>query len=220
MFLVLIPPSLSCFATKLYSSTFKYVTILSHRGSFYKPNRLMSQRSGMNSEDPKKQSLEQKPDKKPQKVFGPSPEQAASESRQRDDPSSTPTAQTPVNTSPSSSKPTSRKTSGQSSRKGGPSSGKSSGVDVKPKHQYFKSRRIKNGTLERPWLDKPDPREKWQTIIPLIGLFVGLVIAGFLIWDGIRSVGHYKYCPVLDEDFTSGFNEQLWTKEVEVGGFG
>ncbi|KAF2810496.1 glucan endo-1,3-beta-D-glucosidase [Mytilinidion resinicola] len=86
--------------------------------------------------------------------------------------------------------------------------------------QYFHSRRIKKGSVEKPWLDRKDSREKWVTIIPLIGIFVGLAISGILIWDGLRSVVNHKYCEVLIEDFSGGLNKAIWTREVEVGGFG
>jgi hypothetical protein len=66
-----------------------------------------------------------------------------------------------------------------------------------------------------------DPREKWVTIIPLIGLSIGVALAGFLVYDGIRSVVNHKYCPVLTEDFSAPtLNDRIWTKEVEAGGFG
>ncbi|KAI7513464.1 putative beta-1,3-glucan-binding protein, partial [Hortaea werneckii] len=43
---------------------------------------------------------------------------------------------------------------------------------------------------------------------------------GFLIYDGLQSVSNLNYCPVLDDDFSNGFNNKVWTKEVEVGGYG
>jgi hypothetical protein len=54
----------------------------------------------------------------------------------------------------------------------------------------------------------------------LIGLALGTAIAAFLVYDGIHSVVHHKYCPVLSDDFSGGFNTDVWTKEAEVGGFG
>ncbi|KAF8540093.1 concanavalin A-like lectin/glucanase domain-containing protein [Trichophaea hybrida] len=86
--------------------------------------------------------------------------------------------------------------------------------------RYFHSRRIKKGEVSKPWLEKKDPREKWVTIIPCVGLFFGLAICGLLVWLGLRSVVNHKYCPVLMEDWSNGFDESIWTREVEVGGFG
>lgn len=99
------------------------------------------------------------------------------------------------------------------------SSGFSSGYRIPPRGDYFRSRRVKKGEVERPWLDKKDPREKWVTILPVTGFLVGLAITGILIWDGIRSVAVHDYCEVFSEDFSS-WNSEVWTKEVEVGGFG
>ncbi|KAL7621021.1 hypothetical protein AAE478_008333 [Parahypoxylon ruwenzoriense] len=85
--------------------------------------------------------------------------------------------------------------------------------------RYFHSRRVKKGEVEKPWLDKKDPKEKWVTIIPILGIIVGLGIAGFLVWDGLRSVVKHNYCLVLEDNFAL-FDDAIWTKEVQVGGFG
>lgn len=86
--------------------------------------------------------------------------------------------------------------------------------------RFFHSRRVHKGDAEKPWLEKKDPKEKWVTILPIIGILVGLGVSGFLVWDGLRSVVHNKYCPVLDDKFDNGLNTNVWTKEVQVGGFG
>ena len=86
--------------------------------------------------------------------------------------------------------------------------------------RFFHSRRITKGEVEKPWLGKKDPKEKWVSIFPLLGILIGLGISGFLVWDGLRSVTHHKYCTVMDEDFSSDLNTDIWTKEVQVGGFG
>src|ERR1700750_1750830 len=72
--------------------------------------------------------------------------------------------------------------------------------------KWFHSRKIKRGTVERPWKDKTDPREKWVTIIPIIGMIVGFTIASILIWDGLRQVVSHEYCLVLNADWSTGFN--------------
>lgn len=86
--------------------------------------------------------------------------------------------------------------------------------------RYFHSRRINKDELDQPWKLIKDPNEKWVTIIPLLGLFIGLATSGYLVWDGVNSVVKHKYCPVYQDDFTNGFNTNIWTKEAEVGGFG
>jgi hypothetical protein len=79
---------------------------------------------------------------------------------------------------------------------------------------------VQKGSIERPWMNKKDPKEKWVTIIPIIGMLAGLAVAGVLIWDGLRTVVNHKYCEVYTDDFSGGLNSKIWTKEVEVGGFG
>lgn len=87
--------------------------------------------------------------------------------------------------------------------------------------RYFHSRRVHKGDVEKPWLVKKDPKEKWVTILPIVGILIGLGISGFLVWDGLRSVVHHKYCEVMDENFNGGkLDTDTWTKEVQVGGFG
>lgn len=86
--------------------------------------------------------------------------------------------------------------------------------------RYFHSRRVKKGEVEKPWLEKKDPKEKWVTILPVLGIFIGLAVSGILIWDGLRSVVKHNYCLVLQEDWSNGFDTNVWTKEVQVGGFG
>lgn len=100
--------------------------------------------------------------------------------------------------------------------------GSSTGVHQQsaPTPRYFHSRRVNKEELEKPWLEKKDPREKWNTIIPIIGMIIGLALAGFMIYEGLQTVTDHVYCPVLDENFANGLDSKVWTKEVEVGGFG
>ncbi|KAF2203850.1 concanavalin A-like lectin/glucanase [Delitschia confertaspora ATCC 74209] len=85
---------------------------------------------------------------------------------------------------------------------------------------YFKSRRIKKEDIQRPWLNQKDPRAIWVNIIPIMGFIIGLGIAAFLMWTGYRSVSHHRYCEIMYDNFTSGWNDKIWTREIEVGGFG
>lgn len=177
----------------------------------------MTTRSGTASSDTEKESHEQRAPQAGRSVSDPD---QISSVPQLGDPFATPNAQTPVNSSPHPSNPASRTPSRQGSSKPEVTSGNSSGVLRPGQNRYFKSRRIKKGEVERPWLEKKDPNEKWVTIIPIVGVLLGLAVAGVIIWDGLRSVTNHKYCPVLDETFASGWNDQIWSKEVEVGGYG
>lgn len=86
--------------------------------------------------------------------------------------------------------------------------------------RYFRSRRLKpDHVIEKPWKDAKDPREKWVTIIPLIGMGLGLAAAAALVIQGLFTVQHHKYKLVLDERWET-FNTAVWTKESNVGGFG
>ena len=85
---------------------------------------------------------------------------------------------------------------------------------------YFRSRRMQPDQRdERPERGPKDPREKWVTIIPLIGLALGLVLAAYLVVSGLFTVQHHNYTLILDENW-SQFDTKIWTKESNVGGFG
>ena len=79
---------------------------------------------------------------------------------------------------------------------------------------------MKKGEVDHPWKATKDPREKWVTIIPLIGLALGFVVAGYLVYNGLSTIVNHTYTLVLDEDWSKGFNTDVWTKEVNLGGFG
>ena len=87
---------------------------------------------------------------------------------------------------------------------------------------YFRSRRIKDvSTISKPWTEQKDPRKKWHTILPVVGLVLGFALVGIEAWRAWVSVINHDYCLILDEDFSTGtLNENIWTKEVQVGGFG
>lgn len=85
---------------------------------------------------------------------------------------------------------------------------------------YFRSRRIRKGTIDRPELREKDPRGIWITLLPLLGFLSGLAIVAVLSYTGYASVSNHKYCEVFIDDFSSGFNSTIWTKQVETGGYG
>lgn len=88
--------------------------------------------------------------------------------------------------------------------------------------KYFQSRRIKDtSTIEKPWIGIKDPKRKWHTILPIIGVVLGLAMVAFEVYSGWTSVVNHAYCMIYEDDFSSGvLNEKIWTREVQVGGFG
>lgn len=97
----------------------------------------------------------------------------------------------------------------------------SSSFNSKPP-TYFRSRKMKKEQIAKPWLkEKKNRNQIWQTIIPLLGLLLGFAFGAFMVYDGWTSVPVHEYCVVYDDDFSSGsLDLDIWTKEVEVGGFG
>lgn len=101
--------------------------------------------------------------------------------------------------------------------------GRASARPANPK-PFFRSRRIRKDEIQTPRELKTnkDPKAKWTWILPLIGIVLGLVISGIIIFFKIKAVSTpHKYCPVLMEDFSSGeLNPNIWTIERQVGGYG
>jgi hypothetical protein len=55
---------------------------------------------------------------------------------------------------------------------------------------------------------------------PILGILAGLGLSAWLILQGLQSVHNPELCPVYISDFSRGLDMDVWTKEVEVGGFG
>lgn len=86
---------------------------------------------------------------------------------------------------------------------------------------YFSSRRIKKNDVVKPWYTEPrNPREKWVTIVPFMGILLGFVLAGLLTCDIFRSVINHKYCLVFEEDFSKGLNPDVRKAEITLGNSG
>ncbi|PCD20518.1 hypothetical protein FGRA07_04670 [Fusarium graminearum] len=81
-----------------------------------------------------------------------------------------------------------------------PSSECDSGTQVDGRNRYFHSRRVRPGEVEKPWLEKTNPKEKWVSIFPLLAIFLGLVGSGFLVWDGVRSVATLQDSKLLQKN--------------------
>ncbi|KAK4946853.1 hypothetical protein LTR66_014248, partial [Elasticomyces elasticus] len=59
------------------------------------------------------------------------------------------------------------------------------------------------------------------TLFPALGLFIGLALGAYMVYNGWMSIPVHQYCSVYEDDFSSGqLNTKIWTTEAEVGGFG
>jgi hypothetical protein len=86
---------------------------------------------------------------------------------------------------------------------------------------YFRSRRVRKEDAVPLPARKKSKKESLLWIMPLCGLILGLGITGVVIYLKLQTIQHHKYCPVLNDDFSSGtLDPKIWTKEVQVGGFG
>jgi hypothetical protein len=77
-----------------------------------------------------------------------------------------------------------------------------------PKSKYFKSRRINKNELDIGWLQEGG-RDWIGLVLPILGSM-----------NKTRAIVNANYCPVLIEDWSNGFNENVWMKEVQANGFG
>jgi hypothetical protein len=98
--------------------------------------------------------------------------------------------------------------------------GSTTAFQAAPAPRYFHSRRVVRESVEKPWLAKKDPKEKWVWIIPVIGMFVGVAVTGVLVYLGLQGVKNHNYCSVLDETWSNGIDPKIWTLEQQTGGFG
>lgn len=57
---------------------------------------------------------------------------------------------------------------------------------------------------------------------PLSGIALGIALVGLEVWQGMSTVTNNKYCSIYDLDFGAGgtLDPNIWTKEIQVGGFG
>ena len=90
----------------------------------------------------------------------------------------------------------------------------------------FASRSIDVNTWAPPnlWsLSKRGKRSKRiDYLFVLIGITIGVLTSGAIIGIGIFNFmrGQHTYCLALDEQFDGPLNTNLWSREVQVGGFG
>lgn len=78
----------------------------------------------------------------------------------------------------------------------------------------------KGEVREKPWL-KGKSRRRLRNLswIFCAGIALGCVSIALQVWAAWRSVTNFDYCEVLIDEFDT-FREDIWTREVQVGGFG
>ncbi|KAK4934645.1 hypothetical protein LTR10_024148 [Elasticomyces elasticus] len=100
------------------------------------------------------------------------------------------------------------------------SSTSSSGVFGPPGvKRKFRSSRFRGSDYPKPWLEKKDPRQKWERIIFWGAIVIGVIIGAAICFISYRSVSNFEYCLVLEDDFKT-LDENIWNFEVQRGGFG
>lgn len=83
----------------------------------------------------------------------------------------------------------------------------------------FRSRRITQPQL-KPWISEKESKKRAVAMIPFLGFFVGMAVGCYLIYTGYAGVAKHDWCLVLDEDWSNGIDDSIWTREVNLGGFG
>lgn len=83
----------------------------------------------------------------------------------------------------------------------------------------FRSRIVE--CQDRPIHVKKDltPSERTSLWIPRLGFIAGLLILFGYTYTGWTAWETNKYCLIMEDNFQT-FNESIWTREIEVGGFG
>lgn len=76
--------------------------------------------------------------------------------------------------------------------------------------------------LPKPWLDVPDPRVRTSWWITIVLSAVGVALSALLVFNGMRTLPKVgNVCLVLDEEFNGpGLDASVWTREVQMDGFG
>lgn len=93
--------------------------------------------------------------------------------------------------------------------------------DQVPKIRYRPSTRRRKENVRKPWLDQPrNSKERLADVLPIIGGFLGFIVAVFLVWDGWTSVINHDYVLLYEDDFSNGLDKSIWEPEIQVGGFG
>ncbi|ORY85571.1 concanavalin A-like lectin/glucanase domain-containing protein [Protomyces lactucae-debilis] len=74
---------------------------------------------------------------------------------------------------------------------------------------------------EKPWLNiKMTRSQKFSHRLPYISISLALLVVAGYCYSGYSQVDRHKYCLVVDDDFSNGFNPNVWQLEQQLDGFG
>lgn len=59
-----------------------------------------------------------------------------------------------------------------------------------------------------------------MSAIPLVGLVLGLIIVAIYAYTGYASFDTIEMCEYWEDDFSAGLDTSIWTREVQLDGFG
>lgn len=80
---------------------------------------------------------------------------------------------------------------------------------------------LDSSTIEKPWLEKPAFRQHlsyWLTWSMILLCGAASILIGLAKMRNVQTMG--KLCMVLEDHFDNGLDHNVWTHEVDMGGFG
>ncbi|KAH7381818.1 concanavalin A-like lectin/glucanase domain-containing protein [Cadophora sp. MPI-SDFR-AT-0126] len=90
-------------------------------------------------------------------------------------------------------------------------------IPPRPQRRFKSARLI--GEYEKPWKETPVKRRKWDYYIFWGGCTLGLVAGAFMCYLAWSGVPDNQYCLILEDDFKT-INSDVWTHEIQRGGYG
>ena len=78
--------------------------------------------------------------------------------------------------------------------------------------------------LQDPWIKEKESRVRWSWWLTFLMCWIGVGCSGIVIyfgWTGVHQILDSDLCLVLDDEFNSGsLDTSVWTRDIELGGFG
>ena len=77
---------------------------------------------------------------------------------------------------------------------------------------------------DKPWIKEKESRVRWSWWLTFLMCWIGVGCSGIVIyfgWTGVHQILDSDLCLVLDDEFNSGsLDTSVWTRDIELGGFG